>query len=160
MSLKGDTYMIGLDINLKNASDRFIYKIFDGIDLSKYTWEIYSDFIMYTKDGVDYERLFGCDVLDGENFLKCISEDSYYMIFADIKAYPVGSNRVDIETYNDYINSECEIVFLCSDSTFVEFYSKDMQILEKVHKNCVRYKFEKAEFFTEEDDQRTVMHVE
>lgn len=151
--------MIGLNIRVKNVSDRFLYKLFNGVDLSKYTWKISADNIMYNENGEHMQEFFGCDTVSGEDFKKCISRDSYYMIFADFKAYPVGSNQQDIETYTDYLQSDCQMIILCTDSVFIDFYCKDNEILDKVHKNSLDNNFEQVYAITKENDTRTRMSV-
>jgi len=151
--------MIGLNIRVKNATDNFLYKIFNGIDLSGYIWEIAEDDIMCIKNGEHTQGLFNSNIMNGEEFLSCISIDDYYMIFADIKAYPVGYNYSEIDSYEDYLISDCQIILLCADSTFIDFYSKDMTILEKVYENCINYGLEEVTTFTEENDSRTRMSI-
>jgi len=89
--------------------------------------------------------------LHGEEFFKSISRDNYYLIFVDIKAYPADSERVEIKTFEDYSNSNCEIVLLCTDSIFIEFYSKDKTVLDKVYNNGLENDFEKATYKSAED---------
>ena len=134
--------MVGLDIKIKNEYSNYLYKIFDRIDLSKYIWKINTEDFLYTDNGSTKQNFFGADILSGEEFYRCISRDSYYMIFADIKAYPIGSTQTEIKTFGDFWESDCEIVFLCTDSTFVELYSKDRSILDRVYNNCKTNGFE------------------
>jgi len=143
--------MIGVDIRVENKYGNYLYRLFNGINLLNYVWEINFEDFLYSEDGEIKENFFGADVLNGEDFSKCISRDSYYMIFSDIKAYPLGSERIEIKTFEDFIKSNCEIVFLCTDSAFIEFYSKNREILEKVYENCITNDFEKVEFKSAEE---------
>ena len=151
--------MIGLAIRVKNEPGDFLNKIFHGIDFTKYIWEINEDDFIYSSNNKDMKRLFDGNIISGEEFLKCISRDNYYMIFADIKAYPAGSTPVNIDTYKDYLESNCQIILLCADSTFVDFYSKDSDILNRVRKNCIDNRFERVTIITEDNDSRTRMSV-
>lgn len=143
--------MIGLDIKVKNEYNNYLYKIFYGIDLLKYIWQINADDFLCSIDNEIKQNLFGTDLLNGEEFLKCISRDSYYMIFADIKAYSPGSDCVEIKTFDDFLESSCQMVLLCTDSTFIEFYSKNRDMLDKVYYNCIGNNFEKVEYRSAED---------
>jgi len=142
--------MIGLDIRVENSYSNNLYKIFDGIDLLKYVWEIHTDSILYTENGSLKESLFRDDLLNGEDFLRCISRDSYYMIFVDIKAYPIGSKSIEIKTFEDFSKSNCEMVLLCADTIFIEFYCKDRSVLDKVYSSCIENQFE-TKYLTVED---------
>lgn len=143
--------MIGLDIKVKNGYNNYLYKIFDGIDLLNYSWEIITDDIIYTENEDLKQGLFGTDVLNGEKFFKCISRDSYYMIFVDIKAYPVSSERIEIKTFEDFSKSNCKMVLLCVDSEYIKFYCKDITVLDKVYNNCTGKDFEKVQYLSIED---------
>ena len=144
--------MIGLDIRVENEYNNYLYKIFNGINLSNYVWQIITEDILYRENGELKESLFKSNVLSGEEFFKYIFKDSYYLIFADIKAYPVGNEpNKRIENINDFLKSGCEFIFLCTDSKFLEFYSKDKEVLDKVYKNCIDNKFEEVKYMSIED---------
>lgn len=143
--------MVGLDIRVKNEHNQYLYKIFKGIDFSNFAWNIIADDFLYLEDGNIQQNFFMSNVLTGEEFLENISKDSYYMIFADIKAYPIGNACSEIKTFKDFIESNCELILLCTDSTFIEFYSKDKCILEKVYDNCIKNNFEYVQYVSIED---------
>ncbi|QSX06704.1 DUF2691 family protein [Sedimentibacter sp. zth1] len=143
--------MICLDIKVKNGYSNYLNKIFNGIDLFNYVWEINADDFLYSENDKMKGNFFGADVLNAEEFIKCISRESYYMIFSDIKAYPLDKERVEINTLKDFLESSCEIVFLCTDSIYIEFYSKSRKILDKVYNNCKGSNFEKVEFKSVDD---------
>ena len=143
--------MIGLDIKVKNEYSNYLNKILTGIDLFNCVWEINADDFLYSENGELKEDFFGADVLNAVEFIKCISRDSYYMIFADIKAFPLESERIEIKTFKDFIRSNCVMVILCTDSAFIEFYCKDREILDKVYSNCISNGFEKVEYKSSDD---------
>jgi hypothetical protein len=73
------------------------------------------------------------------------------MIFTDITAYPLGKDRIEIKTFEDFLESNCEVVLLCTDSIFIEFYSKERDVLDKVYNNCIGKGFEKVEYLSIEN---------
>lgn len=138
--------MISLDITVKNGYSNYLNKILNGVNLFNYAWEKNTDNFLYFDNGELKEDFFRADVLNAEEFIKCISRDSYYMIFADIKVYSLGSERIEIKTFKDFLRSSCVMVILCTDSSVIEFYCKDRDILDKVYKNCINNGFEKVEY--------------
>lgn len=138
--------MIGIDIKVKNGYSNYLNKILNGINLLNYVWKINADDFLYFENDELKEDFFGADVLNAEEFIKCISRDSYYMIFSDIKAYPLGNERIEIKTFKDFLRSSCEMVILCTDSSFIEFYCKKRSILDRVYNNCITNGFEKVEY--------------
>ncbi len=59
------------------------------------------------------------------------------MIFADIKNYSVSNKKIEDMTFNDFLVSNCKLMHLCMDSSYIEFYYKDRDILDKVYNNCI-----------------------
>jgi len=143
--------LIGLDIKVKNGYSNYLNKILNGINLFNYVWEINADDFLYSENGELKQDFFGADVLNAEEFIECISRDSYYMIFADIKAYPLGNERIEIETFKDFLRSSCIMVILCTDSAYIEFYCKKKEILDAVYNNCITNGFEKVEYKSADD---------
>lgn len=143
--------MIGLDIKVKNGYSNYLNEILNNIDLFNYVWEINTDDFLYFENGELKENFFGADVLNEQEFINCISRDSYYMIFADIKAFPLGSDRIEIKTFKDFFRSSCVMVILCTDSIFIEFYCKKKEILDKVYNNCLSNGFEEVKYKSFDD---------
>lgn len=151
--------MIGLEIIKNNESDNFLYNFFYGIDFKKYNWVIDYEEILFDEEG----DFFNKKIMNGQEFFKCITRNNYYVIFMDLKAYKFENKRIEnknikIETYNDYLKSDCEMIFLCSDSQFIDFYCKDKAVLETIHKNCFNSKLSVLEI-TEANNCRTKMSV-
>ncbi len=143
--------MIGLDIRVKNCYSNYLCKLLEGVILFDYFWEIVHEDFIYLQNGKLKSAFFGKHVLNSGEFAGCISRDNYYMIFADIKAYPINSDLIEIRTFEDFMKSSCEMVILCTDTSYIEFYSKDRKILDRVYNNCIKYNFEKAEYRSLED---------
>lgn len=138
--------MIGLDIKVNNEYNSYLHKMLNGIDFLKYQWQIYADQIFYKENGNLDQGIFNACVLSGEEFIKCISRNSYWFIFVDIKAYKVGSESAEIETFEDFISSDCELVLLCTDSSYIEIYCKDKEILDMIYNNCTGDEFDKVQY--------------
>jgi ribosomal protein S16 len=83
----------------------------------------------------------------------------YYIIFADLKAYPKGKMVSDIGTYEDFLNSDCQLVVLVVDCTYVTIYSKDKEMLEWLYYRAKVNKFENVQYITKENDSRTRLSV-
>jgi hypothetical protein len=106
------------------------------------------------KDGKKIDQgILLADALTGQEFLSCISNfDKYYMIFAFILAYPVNSPIGFIKNYGDYLTSNCEMIFLCADTTWAAIYCKDSAVLEQIQKICDGDKIAFSRFITDEND--------
>ena len=92
------------------------------------------------------EELFSSTGMNGDAFLKHISTGEYYVIFADLKAFPNRESMVDIHSYEDFSNSSCQLSLLVVDSVYVYLVVKDQKLLERFlqrvemngYTNCTR----------------------
>lgn len=81
------------------------------------------------------------------------------MIFADLKAFTKGKSVSKLETYGDYLKSNCQLVLLIVDSSYVTLYFKDREVLEKLYLHAYENGFENIEFINNEDDTRSRLSV-
>ena len=95
----------------------------------------------------------------GEDLYNRISVKHYYVIFADLKAYKEKTHVQDIATYEDFLNSQCEIVLLIVDSTHVAIYIKDQHVTERLYRKAVHNGYENIAFITDENDLRTTLSL-
>ena len=147
--------MVGLDFKIKNEYGDYLCKILHSVNVFKYNWEIFSDDIIC--DGKDGSGLFNAYVIEGNDFFSKISKNKYYLIFADLKALPTNGTRKNITSFSDFWESDYEIVLLCSDSEFIEFYCKDEDIIEVVIKNCKKNNFDSLKILSIEDARNRSM---
>lgn len=141
--------MIGLDIRVNSEHfEDLLPEMLNKIDLLKYQWQIIQDQIIYYENDRIMQGIFNADFLSGEEFEKCIARKGYYFIFVDLKAYKARSKIIDIETFEDFMNSDCELVFMCYDTVYIEIYCKDMEILNIIYDNCTNNNFDKVQYIS------------
>ena len=148
--------MRGIQYEIPNEWGNYLYKIFEGIDMSKYVWKIYDD-ETYVKSEESF--LFEKDCYNNEEFLKKIRDNEYYVVFICLRAFPAGSSITEIKTYNDFYKSDCELVLLASDCSYVDIYVKSQAMLDMLYINAKKYNFTDIEFITDENDARTRLNA-
>lgn len=139
----------GLRFENQNSYNSYLDKLLHGIDIRKYVWEIDEDQV-FTKEGF----LFSEDSYTGDSFSELITQPSYLVFFINLQAYPIGIGYLDIETYDDFRKSSCEILIFVTDSIFVDIYAKDENIIETIKLNAERNNFTKIQYITDENDTR------
>lgn len=142
--------MVGLEFKVKNGYNNFLYKIFNSINVQQYEWDIITDDIINSQSKVN-DGIFTSSTVDGKSFLNAIMDKNYQMIFVDLKAFKSGSEHIEITNFKDFTESDCEIIFLCVDSIFIEFYAKDELILNTVYNNCIKFGFEFSNYISKEE---------
>ncbi len=114
---------------------------------------------LVARGGLD-EALFPEEpsIVEGSDLKRLFKDNIYYVIFADLKAYPKGEKVVDIETYEEFKESKCELVLLVVDCTYVTIYAKDQEAIKLMYENALNQSFY-VEYITDENDGRTRLSV-
>ncbi|MEK4579149.1 DUF2691 family protein [Bacillus sp. FSL R12-0074] len=150
----------GIFVDIPNEYDNLLWKVLKPIDITSFDWQVENEesyFIL--PDGLGPE-LFSEDnkVMSGLELKKLIKDNIYYLIFADLKAYPKGEEVVDIETYEEFKESKCEVVVLVADGDYIQVYAKNQEEIEMMYENAIDQGFY-VEYVTDENDGRTRLSV-
>ncbi|MGF7059032.1 DUF2691 family protein [Brassicibacter mesophilus] len=154
----------GVRFFVPNAYGDFIWKVLKDIDIIKYHWHIDSDEIYKVIDDemID-DNLFNSDrigslVLSGIEFKSHIFNHIYYAIFGEFKAFPQHSQISIVNTYEEFLRSDCEIVLLIVDNIYYDVYCKNKNYLEIIYQNAINNNFENITYI-DENDGRTRLNV-
>ncbi|MBK5447116.1 DUF2691 family protein [Bacillus sp. TH22] len=150
----------GITVDIPNENDNLLWKVLKPIDISSFDWWVGSEeSYLVARGGLD-EALFPEEpsIVEGLDLKRLFKDNIYYVIFADLKAYPKGGKVVDIETYEEFKESKCELVLLVADCTYVTVYAKDQEAIELMYENAIDQGFY-VEYVTDENDGRTRLSV-
>ncbi len=143
----------GIQFQIQNGFEKIFKFIFTDIDVNKYNWiNIESDDQVFNLN--DNNFLFTQLTYTGNEFKKIISKNNYYAVFVNLQAFSSKCFNA-ITTYGEFINSDCEIILLITDSIFVDIYAKDFKIIEVIKKNAYKNGFSNIRYITDENDTRT-----
>lgn len=150
--IRGVSFKISPALN-----DTILWKILKCIDVQKYTWyniggqsEVWAD-----SQGTDF---FKRNYYDGKSFINQI-QSKHYIVFLKLQAYFVSGTFFDILTYEEFVASDCQILFLINDCQFVEIYSKSKNNSETLYRNAVINHFTNIEYITDSNDERIKMNI-
>lgn len=150
----------GIFVDIPNEYDNLLWKVLKPIQISSFDWWVGSEeSYLVARGGLD-DALFPeeSSVVEGLDLKKLVKDNIYYLIFADLKAYPKGEAAVDIETYEEFKESKCEVVVLVVDSQYIQIYAKDQKAIELMYENAMNQGFY-VEYVTDENDGRTRLSV-
>lgn len=82
--------------------------------------------------------------------MKHISKEDYYLIFADIKAFPTLESVVSIENETDFMKSSCKLGLSLSDSAYMIVYSREKPILLEILKRAETLGYQDIRFMKKE----------
>ncbi|UYW68958.1 DUF2691 family protein [Bacillus cereus] len=151
---------ITVDILDGHANDNLLWKVLKPINIASFNWRVGNEeSYLIARGGLD-EALFPEEpsVVEGLDLKKLVKDSIYYLIFADLKAYPKGEIVLDIETYEEFKESKCEIVVLVADSNHIQIYAKDQKAIELMYEKAWNQGFY-VEYVTDENDGRTRLSV-
>ena len=129
--------MEGLYFEIENKKSNFIYNILNGVYSSDFIWKISEDEIYKNNTGDAFPfatPLFEQEIYDNESFFKTLKKENY-AIFCNIQLYKKGDNISYISNVEDFLNSDCKLIFLLTDDCFVEIYCKEKEIMNIIKKN-------------------------
>ncbi|PQP80761.1 hypothetical protein C0Q44_26400 [Paenibacillus sp. PCH8] len=151
----------GIHFEIPNTYGRFLGEILKPLDIVDFDWFIGEEESYFIDEDTLGDSLFPDMIIgmNGEEFQKIIDNNEYYLIFANLKAYPKGAQITDVMTYEDYMVSECQMVVLVIDSIYVTVYCKDLEKVEELYHHINGLGFESLEYLTDENDTRTKLSV-
>ncbi|MGG0256812.1 DUF2691 family protein [Bacillus toyonensis] len=150
----------GIIVDIPNEYDNLLWKVLKPIDITLFDWRVENEESYFRLlDGLGSE-LFSEDnkVMSGLELKKLIKDNIYYLIFADLKAYPKGEVLEEIETYEEFTESKYEVVVLVADGDYIHIYAKDQKVIELIYENALNQGFY-VEYVTDENDGRTRLSV-
>lgn len=76
-----------------------------------------------------------------------------------MKAFPQGKDIVEVKTYQEFLNSDCQLVLLVADSSFVIIYCKNRKMAEDLFNNAKDRGYDHVKYITDANDARTGFSV-
>lgn len=148
----------GITFEIPNAYGTYLLDILEPLSGLELFWSIEEQEIYTVQDDKLSDTLLFANntTLENKSFWKTLKESEYYIIFSDLKAYSTSSIDV-VNTYTDFLQSDCQLVLLIADGTIVTIYCKDPHSLETLYNQAVAKAFEDIEYITNENDARTYL---
>ncbi|MFO1443908.1 DUF2691 family protein [Bacillus sp. Bva_UNVM-123] len=151
----------GICFEIPNKYGSFLGEILKPYEITEFIWRSGGEESYLVEDDELGELLFPDEVnwMNGLILKDLLEGNKYYLIFVDLKAYSKGKNPADIESYEDFLNSDCQLVLLVVDSTYVTIYCKDRVKLESLYHNAKIKGFDNIRYITDKNDARTKLSV-
>ncbi len=137
--------MIGIKFEIDNDYNSFLSKILLGINTKSYKW------YMPLVEVIDQDENFFSKSFYEDNYFRKKIRERYYIIHLICHGF-MDANVTEINNYDDYINSSCNIVISIIDSTIVNIYSKDAKLLKRIEKNAKENKFTNIKYIYKDND--------
>ncbi|QMV41316.1 DUF2691 family protein [Cohnella cholangitidis] len=151
----------GIQLEIPNEWGSHLGEVLEPFKISHFDWYIGGEETYQDIEGGKVEPLFHGEIygMKGQDLSDILKSNLYYIIFANLKAYPQGVSIKDVLTYEEFLNSQCHLVVLVVDSSYVTIYCKDIVMLNHLYQNAIEKGFENVEYVTNENDTRTRLSV-
>jgi hypothetical protein len=123
----------GIRLKLINRYDRYLYKLLLPLFHYNFIWEVHEDEVYRIVEGSLNRDLFEQKLLNNDRFYQQII-NQHYLIFLKLMASKNITN-ISIESYDEFIKSDVEMIVLVIDSVFVDIYVKNRVLLKKIVDN-------------------------
>jgi len=148
----------GISFEIPNAFGKYLFEILNTINITEFFWRIGGGEAYYIESNQLDTSLFPpVDVIDGTTLYSTISKKDYYLIFADLKGFTEETDVREIENYQEFLKSKCQLVLLVVDSSWVYIYSKDQDTIKQLYSNAVAAKYNNIDYLTDENDSLTTL---
>nr|AAB41098.1 YncE [Bacillus subtilis] len=150
----------GVSFQIPNEYGNFLWRILQPVEIANYRCQTSGESYFVVEGELDDEELFhDYEIVEGAVFEQQLKTNQYYTIFVELKAFPYGKMVNQVNTYEEFADSDCELVLLIADNSYVSIYCKNKNIIEKLYFNALQHDFEDVQFITDENDTRTSLTV-
>ncbi|MEH7349380.1 DUF2691 family protein [Gottfriedia acidiceleris] len=147
----------GISFEIPNQYGQFLAEILNPMNFKDFNWFIIGEESYLVVDEDLDQPLFpdNIQVINGPELEDKLKNNEYYLIFADLKAFPKNKNSVEIRTYEEFLSSDCQLCLLITDCTYTDIYCKDIELIEKLYINALQNNYENLSYITDTNDSRT-----
>lgn len=140
---QNDKYCLNQLFGAFNCQDFFWYNVSEQSEV----WSL--------PDGDD---LFKKNVYSGRTLERRIKKP-HKVIFLKFQAYHEKGKYHNISTYDDWLGSPCCAMVLIWDCEFVEVYSKDEELTQRMYESAQQNGYKEITIITDENDKRVNMDI-
>lgn len=151
----------GIQLQIPNEWGNHLGSVLEPFNINHFDWYIGGEEAYQDTGGGNFDPMFQGEIygMKGQVLSDILKSGRYYIIFANFKAYPTGTNIGDVLTYEDFLKSQCQLALIVIDSSYVTVYCKDNNMIDDLYMNAIRKGFQKVEYISDENDFRTRLSV-
>ncbi len=126
-----------IEFKIPNDYNKYLFKIFENINLSDCIFFISEDEVIDRKGNY----IFTKSVYDYNEFQQIVRLKDYYLMFLKIQLYKETINNKIINNYQDFLNSDCELIIFITDCQFIQIYCKNNELFDHIYNNVLKNGF-------------------
>lgn len=147
----------GVSFEIPQKTAYALRDIFKTVDMEQFYWYVVQA-QTETWDKPFGEDFFKKEIYLGNEFSKIIQE-KHFIVFLKLQAYPCLKNFQNISTYSGFKKSDCQLILLIYDCSFVEVYAKNQAVLQGIFQRASQMCCKNLTYITDQSDTRTKMDI-
>lgn len=149
----------GVFIKIIKRIDRILVELLNGINIGQYKWyNVKNQKEAWCLENGEKDEFLKDIYYHGKDFEKIINRD-HYLIFLKLEVFGENVKKVNIHTYEEFQNSDCQILILIYDCNYIELFSKEKDIIQSIYANLKEKDFAEVEYITDKNDERYVLDI-
>lgn len=84
---------------------------------------------------------------------------NHFIVFLKLLAFNKNRRFFNIQTYEEFQNSDCQLLILIYDCQQVEVYAKSQKEIQTIYQNAINNKYIDVTYITNENNKRTQMNI-
>ncbi len=144
----------GISFEIPNKYGTYLSEILEPLPYAEFQWSIDDDEIYKIKDGEFLsEGLFKdmSNVLSGNELYEIASSCSQYLIFITLRAFNKYGNIVTVNNYQNFLESDCQIILGVYDCSYVMLWCKDSRLVSMLFHYFHEKVFDNLKYITEDE---------
>jgi len=144
---------VGLSFEIPNKYGTYLSEILDPLPYTEFLWLIDDDEIYKIVDGKLHEGLFQNtnNILSGNELYEIANSCSQYMIFITLRAFNINGNIVPVTNYQEFMESDCQLILGVSDCSYVMLWCKDNSLISMMFNDVQEKGFHNLQYITEDE---------
>ena len=151
----------GIIFKIPNEYGKILGDLLKPFNIESFNWYIGGEESYFIQNDTLGKLMFHEDIygMDGRVLKELLENNEYYIIFANFKAFLREKDVIDVQTYEEFLNSDCQLVLLVVDCEYATVYCKDQGKLEALYHNAISNGYEDVQYITNENDFRTRLSI-
>ncbi|WP_242835345.1 DUF2691 family protein [Ruminiclostridium papyrosolvens] len=143
---------MGICFEITNGYGHYLSDLLEPLEAQNFMWLLSRDEIHLLEDGeFTNEFLFKAEerIISGDILYNRAKDNTYYMVFATLKAFNEEGAVEDITNYQEFLQSDCQMALCVYDCSGVILWCKDKQLLGKMYNYTLKMGYENVKYISE-----------
>ncbi len=145
---------MGLSFKIPNKYGTYLSEILNPLPYAEFQWLIDDDEIYKIINGefLDEGLFHNTDnVITGNELYKIVTSCSQYLIFVTLRAFNKTENIIPVENYQEFLDSDCQIILGVYDSSHVMLWFKNISLTSMMFNYIQEKGFDNLKYITEDE---------